>query len=190
MFWLCGKKSESAATINEKEVGFLAGAINHFLVFCTLSVQLTRDEKKDEVIRRLAEMVTKAQLQDNAFLDNLVKTVKHGDLNVTTKVNFLLLYCFLIYLFSCLFILFISILFSTIFLGARISSSKLAQKHEQTRAHNPSPGACLSQRAASSWLVGGDAFAQCGACIDEEGHFGDRLVFWAQITRLILLISY
>ena len=58
----------------------------HFLVLCTLSVQLTLNEKKDDVIRRLAEMVTKAQLQDNEFLDNLVKTVKHGDLNVTTKV--------------------------------------------------------------------------------------------------------
>ena len=57
------------------------------LVFCSLSVQIAREENKDEVIRRLAEMCTKAQLEDKQYMENLVRTVNNSDLNVTTKVS-------------------------------------------------------------------------------------------------------
>ena len=56
-------------------------------MFCSLSVQIAREENKDEVIRRLAEMCTKAQLEDKQYMENLVRTVNNSDLNVTTKVS-------------------------------------------------------------------------------------------------------
>ena len=65
----------------------ILGLLNLLLVLCTLSVQLSQAENKDDVIRRLADMTTKAQLEDKNYLDNLVKTVNNNELNVTTKVS-------------------------------------------------------------------------------------------------------
>lgn len=44
-------------------------------------------DKKKEIISGLADLVTKSRYGDKNFADELIATVDHNNLNVTTKVS-------------------------------------------------------------------------------------------------------
>ena len=49
--------------------------------------QVSRDEEKLDLLKKMGEIIAKSRMEDDKFLKEFIKTVNHEELNVTTKVR-------------------------------------------------------------------------------------------------------